>query len=124
MQSRLTRRQAGTLLLRALSAIPILKADRLAWACTNESREPDAGALLPEKTLSAPIYVALWFDTEDYLLPASDDAAKRIAEMFTREGLRPTFKVVGEKARVLEQRQRTDVIAALAQGNRLPFEPS
>jgi hypothetical protein len=48
------------------------------------------------------------------LLPASDDAAKRIAEMFTRQGLRATFKLVGEKARVLEQRQRTDVIAALA----------
>jgi hypothetical protein len=61
----------------------------------------------------APVYVALWFDTEDYILPQDDDATKRLAEMLTRLGVRATFKVVGEKARVLEQRGRTDVIAAL-----------
>lgn len=60
-----------------------------------------------------PIYVTLWFDTEDYILPQSDDAAKRVAEMLTRLGIKATFKVVGEKARVLEQRGRKDVIAAL-----------
>src|SRR5213592_2073861 len=59
------------------------------------------------------IDVILWFDTEDYLLPASDDAAKRVAEILTGRGIRGTFKVVGEKARVLEQRSRADVIAAL-----------
>ena len=48
------------------------------------------------------------------MLPASDDAALRIADFLTQEGIRATFKVVGEKARVLEQRRRTDVIAALA----------
>jgi hypothetical protein len=57
--------------------------------------------------------VVLWFDTEDYLLPASDDAAKRVAEMLSERGIRATFKVVGEKARVLEKRGRQDVIAAL-----------
>lgn len=61
----------------------------------------------------APVYVTLWFDTEDYVLPQSDDAALRLAEMLTRLGVQATFKVVGEKARVLEQRKRTDVIAAL-----------
>ena len=61
----------------------------------------------------APVYVTLWFDTEDYVLPQSDDAAKRLAEMLTRLGVRATFKVVGEKARVLEARGRQDVIAAL-----------
>lgn len=61
----------------------------------------------------APIYVTLWFDTEDYVLPQSDDAAKRLAEMLTRLGVKATFKIVGEKARVLEQRGRKDVIAAL-----------
>ncbi len=55
----------------------------------------------------------LWFDTEDYLLPADDDAAKRLAEMLTEKGVRATFKVVGEKARVLEKRGRRDVIEAL-----------
>lgn len=55
----------------------------------------------------------LWFDTEDYLLPADDDACKRLAEMLTQRGIRATFKVVGEKARVLEKRGRHDVIRAL-----------
>jgi hypothetical protein len=57
--------------------------------------------------------VLMWFDTEDYLLPASDDAALRLAEFLTAENVRATFKVVGEKARTLEARGRTDVIAAL-----------
>ena len=52
-------------------------------------------------------------DTEDYLLPADDDATKRLCEMLTERGIRATFKLVGEKARVLERRGRTDVIAAL-----------
>jgi hypothetical protein len=62
---------------------------------------------------SGRVDVILWFDTEDYLLPADDDACKRLAEMLTERGIRATFKVVGEKARVLEKRGRTDVIAAL-----------
>lgn len=65
----------------------------------------------PSKT--PPIYVILWFDTEDYLLPASDDAAKRVASLLTERGVPATFKVVGEKARTLERRGRSDVIAAL-----------
>jgi hypothetical protein len=62
---------------------------------------------------SSPVYVTLWFDTEDYILPQSDDAAKRLAEMLTRLSIKATFKVVGEKARTLERRGRKDVIAAL-----------
>jgi hypothetical protein len=62
---------------------------------------------------AAKVYVVLWFDTEDYILPASDDAAKWTAEWLTKEGIRATFKVVGEKARTLEKRGRTDVIEAL-----------
>src|SRR5574339_23980 len=61
------------------------------------------------------VLVILWFDTEDYLLPASDDAAKRVAETLSARGIRATFKVVGEKARALERRGRADVIAALKQ---------
>ncbi len=60
-----------------------------------------------------PVYVILWFDTEDYVLPQSDDSAKRIAEFLTSQGVHATFKVVGEKARTLERRHREDVIAAL-----------
>ncbi|MFO0877951.1 MAG: hypothetical protein U0840_11410 [Gemmataceae bacterium] len=59
------------------------------------------------------VYVLLWFDTEDYILPASDDAALRVAEFLTREGIRGTFKLVGHKARTLEKRKRFDVIEAL-----------
>jgi hypothetical protein len=59
------------------------------------------------------VLVLLWFDTEDYLLPASDDAARRVAEILSARGIRGTFKIVGEKARVLERRGRGDVIAAL-----------
>lgn len=69
---------------------------------------------LPSQSQSlSPVYVVLWFDTEDYILPQSDDAAKRLAEMLAGLGIRATFKVVGEKARVLMQRGRKDVIAAL-----------
>src|SRR3974377_2334820 len=63
---------------------------------------------------AAPVYVVLWFDTEDYAEPRADDAALRIAKDLTAEGVRATFKVVGEKARVLESRGRRDVIQALS----------
>lgn len=59
------------------------------------------------------IDVILWFDTEDYILPASDDAALRLANWLTEHKIQATFKVVGEKARTLERRGRTDVIEAL-----------
>jgi peptidoglycan/xylan/chitin deacetylase (PgdA/CDA1 family) len=61
------------------------------------------------------VFVILWFDTEDYILPQSDDAAKRLAVFLTQQGIKATFKVVGEKARTLERRGRRDVIGALAQ---------
>jgi hypothetical protein len=72
--------------------------------------------LLPAFAFSAEharVNVILWFDTEDYLLPADDDACLRLATMLTERHIRATFKVVGEKARVLERRGRRDVIAAL-----------
>jgi hypothetical protein len=62
---------------------------------------------------AAKVYVVLWFDTEDYLLPADDDAALHLANFLTDEGVKATFKVVGEKARTLEKRKRNDVIDAL-----------
>ena len=52
-----------------------------------------------ETSAKPQIDVILWFDTEDYLLPADDDAAKRLAQMLTERNVRATFKVVGEKAR-------------------------
>lgn len=59
--------------------------------------------------------VLLWFDTEDFLLPADDDATLRLAELLHERGIRATFKVVGEKARRLRWRNRKDVIEALRQ---------
>ena len=69
----------------------------------------------PEASTEGPVYVLLWFNTDDYILPQSDDAAKRLAVFLTQQGIPATFKVVGEEARVLQQRQRQDVITALAQ---------
>lgn len=63
------------------------------------------------------VYVTFWFDTEDFILPQADDAAKRLAEMFTARNVQATFKIVGEKARVLEERGRDDVILALAKND-------
>jgi peptidoglycan/xylan/chitin deacetylase (PgdA/CDA1 family) len=60
-----------------------------------------------------PVLVTLWFDAEDYILPQDDEATKRLAELLTRLGVRATFKMVGEKARELEQRGRADVVQAL-----------
>ena len=63
---------------------------------------------------AGPVYVVLWFDTEDYVYPKADDAALRIATDLEKLGVRATFKVVGEKARTLEARGRKDVIRALS----------
>jgi hypothetical protein len=68
---------------------------------------------LPSAAADARVDIILWFDTEDYLLPADDDACKRLAQMLTERHIRATFKIVGEKARVLERRGRQDVITAL-----------
>jgi hypothetical protein len=70
-------------------------------------------AKLQAADTSPKVYVVLWFDTEDYLLAASDDAALRVADFLTQTKIRATFKVVGEKARTLERRRRFDVIEAL-----------
>ncbi|MBN2328383.1 MAG: hypothetical protein JXR73_14655 [Candidatus Omnitrophica bacterium] len=74
--------------------------------------------ILPSSCSENPVvYVAFWFDTEDYILPQADDAAKRLAEMFAERNVQATFKIVGEKARVLEERGRDDVILALAKND-------
>ena len=46
---------------------------------------------------SSPVYITLWLDTEDYILPQSDDAAKRLAELLTRLNVKATFKVVEKR---------------------------
>ena len=60
-----------------------------------------------------PVYVTLWFDTEDYITPEDDEACLRLARDLTARGVQATFKIVAEKARVLEKRGRRDVIEAM-----------
>ena len=104
---KMTRRQLALLASQAMVAGPAL-----AWAAKFSGLAAMPAADQSSKA-GAPVYVVLWFDTEDYILPASDDAALRLANFLTAQGVRANFKVVGEKARVLETRHRTDVIAAL-----------
>jgi peptidoglycan/xylan/chitin deacetylase (PgdA/CDA1 family) len=76
----------------------------LLWAVSCTSKEP-------------PTWVTVVFDVEDYTTPASeglDDIPLWLAETMTEVGVKGTFFVIGEKARSLEQRGRTDVIAAMA----------
>jgi hypothetical protein len=113
MGMEITRRQAALLLAEALVGVPMVATGSSASGA-NATIAPGAKPAGPAVEPAAPVYIVLWFDTEDYMLPASDDAAMRIADFLTQQGVRATFKVVGEKARVLEQRRRTDVIAALA----------
>src|ERR1700753_4261349 len=107
MGKEITRRQAARLFAQTVAAGPLVAASIAGAGNTNQG--PATAS-----TEGSPVYVVLWFDTEDYILPASDDSARRIAEFLTHLGVRATFKLVGEKARGLEQRKRSDVIAALS----------
>jgi len=55
----------------------------------------------------------LSFDTEDYICPSEDDMVKSLCEVLEKNGLRGSFCMVAERARVLAVRGRTDVIEAL-----------
>lgn len=76
---------------------------------------PMSGTSVAAKATKDPVYVLLWFDTEDYILPESDDALLRILTFLSEESTPATFKIVGEKARVLRGRERTDILTALKQ---------
>ncbi len=57
--------------------------------------------------------VQLWFDTEDFVNPASWDAMREVAKIMTEEGVRGNFNVVGYLAKELVDNRRFDVIDAL-----------
>ena len=59
------------------------------------------------------IYALFWFDVEDCTVTQSDDAAKRLANILADHDVRGVFKVVGQKARMMRDRVRYDVIDAL-----------
>ncbi|MBT7097969.1 hypothetical protein HN937_11380, partial [Candidatus Poribacteria bacterium] len=58
-------------------------------------------------------YVFIAFDTEDSVNPAADDALLNLARVFDEASLPASFFMVGEKARVLRDRGRRDVIESL-----------
>jgi len=59
------------------------------------------------------MYATLLFDVEDLVTTESDDVVKWLADILHEEGLKGTFLVVAEKARLLEARGRFDVLDAL-----------
>ena len=111
LEARLARRKNDLTRRNFLAAFPALAAGGAQIFSRKRSNAPQE----PPPPTGGKVYIVLWFDTEDYILPQSDDAAKRIAAFLTQQGIRATFKVVGEKARVLERRNRRDVIGALAE---------
>ncbi|MCD6289473.1 MAG: hypothetical protein J7M34_03145 [Anaerolineae bacterium] len=59
------------------------------------------------------MYVYVCFDVEDLVHPGSDDVALDIAKALSEDDVTAMMCVVGEKARLWEQRGRDDVIAAV-----------
>lgn len=58
--------------------------------------------------------VMLWYDVEDFITPEADDALLALINMMDSLGIRGSFKIVGEKIRVLKERGRTDILEKLA----------
>lgn len=56
------------------------------------------------------IKVMLWYDVEDFITPEADDALLALIDMMDSLGIRGSFKIVGEKIRVLKERGRTDIL--------------
>ncbi|MBA3708044.1 MAG: polysaccharide deacetylase family protein [Planctomycetes bacterium] len=59
------------------------------------------------------MYISLLLDTEDLIAPEADDVAMWCADILHEERAPATFCVVGENARLLKSRKRSDVIASL-----------
>ncbi len=64
--------------------------------------------------------VFICFDTEDPINPEADDALLQLARTYHRANLPACFFMVGEKARVLRERGRKDVLDAL-QGHEIEY---
>ena len=63
----------------------------------------------PDRT----VYVIFQLDTEDFITPETDDVILDLVKVFNKYGIKGSFAIVGEKARALERRGRSDVIDAL-----------
>jgi len=62
----------------------------------------------------SPVYVYIWFDIEDYVTEEADNLPLVALSILDRHGARATCKMVAEKVRVLLERDRSDVIAAIS----------
>jgi hypothetical protein len=71
----------------------------------------ETGTAVPD---TPPVYVTLWFDTEDYTSPEADGIILPLCRILEQHGIQATFKLVGEKARDLERKGQKDVIQALS----------
>ncbi len=63
--------------------------------------------------MSPPVYVIFQLDTEDFITPETDDVLLDLAKIFNKHGVKGSFAIVGEKARALARRGRSDVIELL-----------
>jgi hypothetical protein len=59
------------------------------------------------------IKIMLWYDVEDFITPEADDALLALIDMMDNLGIRGSFKMVGEKIRVLNERGRHDILEKL-----------
>ena len=59
--------------------------------------------------------ILLWWDTEDYINPESDDALLLLMREHLARGVPAVFKIVGERSRVLRQRGRRDIVDLMAE---------
>ena len=109
MEKRRDFNAAFVLLIPVLAGLTLLLGRAYSVVAAGNETAPPAS----QQAVAGPVYLLIWFDTEDYILPQSDDALKRVADFLTRNNIRATFKMVAEKSRVLERRNRKDVIAAL-----------
>jgi len=71
----------------AVSALAMVLWSSLVGPIQAEPQQHASPEAKQPATSAARVYVILWFDTEDYLLPASDDAAKRLANWLAAQGL-------------------------------------
>ncbi|GAA3399892.1 hypothetical protein ACFFNY_17690 [Paenibacillus hodogayensis] len=62
----------------------------------------------------ANVKVLLWFDVEDYITPESQDAWAGLLQELNKRNVTGIFKIVGEKARLTQEQNRTDILSGLA----------
>jgi len=64
--------------------------------------------------MSMEIKVMLWYDVEDYVTPEADEALDKLIDMMDKRGIVSSLKIVADKARVLRDRGRFDIINKIA----------